>query len=113
MKSFKTGLPVAIWFLRLVIIPYIFHLYFNVVSTLNFHNISFYTGIGMFVFGVLLFAGGVFSKPGLTIVSGLIIFLISLYKAFISFNGIFDMFFVEQLIPAAIGFFFFSNGNDK
>jgi hypothetical protein len=49
----------------------------------------------------------------LTIISGLMVAIISIYKIIISFNGTIDHYLVWQLIPLSIGFYFFTNGNDN
>jgi hypothetical protein len=112
MKPLKSLKPFAIWMFRIAAIPIIFNLYFNSVSTLNFSTSVFYIGIIMFIAAILLISGGVFNKQGLTVISGLIISIISLYKIIISFNGIFDSFIMMHFIPFSIGLFFFSNGNE-
>jgi len=113
MKPFKSGKPVAIWLLRIAIIPIFFQLYFNSISTLNVQSSIFYIAAIMLFCSILILAGGILLKPGFTIIPGLIIFCISLYKMIISFNGIFDSYFTTHFVPLALGFFFFTNGNEK
>jgi hypothetical protein len=112
MKPFKSGKPIAIWMLRIALIPVLFQLYNTPISTLNYTSMAFYLGICMFVCGVLIIIGGIFSKPGFTIISGLLIFSISTYKIILSYNGIFDTYIAMHLIPISLGFFFFTNGNE-
>ena len=111
MKSFNGGKPVANWLLRISLIAILCVLFMSDVTTGNFRNLSFVIAVLALIFGALNMAGGVFSKPGLTILSGLIIFLLSLYKLVISFNGINNS-FALKLIPLALGFYFFAYGND-
>jgi len=113
MKSFKSGKPIANWLLRIALIPTLFHLYFTTISTLNFSNLSFYIALIIIAGGLGILTGGFFSMAGITILSGLVVFLLSIYKSAISFNGTFDMYFTSHLIPLAIGFYFFTNGNDN
>jgi hypothetical protein len=113
MKPFKSGNPIATWMLRIALFSLLFHIYFNPVSTLNFGNITFYLGLSMLLGGVLVIIGGLFSKPGLTIISGLVLFCISLYKIILSFNGIIDSYISIHLITMSLGFFFFTNGNEN
>jgi hypothetical protein len=112
MKPFNGGKPVANWLLRISLIAILCVLYFNIASTLNFRNLSFIIAILALIFGALNIVGGVLSRPGLTILSGLIIFLLSLYKLVISFNGRLDSYFALQLVPLSLGFYFFAYGND-
>jgi hypothetical protein len=113
MKPFKSGKPIATWMLRIALFSLLFHIYYNPVSTLNFGNIVFYLGICMLIGGMLIILGGIFSKPGLTIISGFLIFCISLYKIILSYNGIFDSYISIHLITSSLGLFFFTNGNEN
>lgn len=113
MKPFKSGKVIANWLLRITLGAVLFQLYFNVLSTLTFTNISFIIALAIIIFGILIIVAGVISKPGLTIISGLMVAIISIYKIIISFNGTIDHYLVWQLIPLSIGFYFFTNGNDN
>jgi hypothetical protein len=113
MKPFKSGKPIAIWFLRIATIPLVFQLYFTSVSTLNLQSTVFYISLTMILCSALIIAGGFVTKPALTIVSGFIMFCLSIYKMIISFNGVFDSYFTTHFVPLAIGFFFFTNGNEN
>jgi hypothetical protein len=113
MKPFKSLHFAATWLLRIALLAVLFRIYFYSLSTLNFSNLSFYISVIMILCGGLIIVGGLFSKPTLTVLSGLIISIISLYKLILSFNGIIDSFLVEHLIPLAIGFYFFTTGNDN
>jgi len=112
MKSFNGGKPVANWLLRISLIAILCVLYLNVVTTWNFRNLSFVIAVIALILGLLNMAGGMFSNNGLTVISGLIIFLLSLYKLIISFNGMLNSSFALQLIPLSLGFYFFAYGND-
>ena len=63
--------------------------------------------------GIFNFIGGMMSKPWLTIICGLIVVCISVYKIIISFNGSFDHLIVTHFIPLALGLHFVTYGNDK
>lgn len=112
MKPFKSGKPVAHWLLRIALMGILMVIYYNTLSTLNFSNFNFYLAGTMVLLGVLLFYSAAFSKSGMTIIIGLLIFLVSLYKLVISFNGTIDGYLVTHLVPLAIGFYFFTNGNE-
>jgi hypothetical protein len=113
MKPFKSGKPIAIWFLRIAIIPLVLQLYFTSASTLNLNSIVFYVALVMILCSALIIIDGFLTKPALTIISGLVIFCLSIYKMIISFNGVFDSYFTTHFVPLAIGFFFFTNGNEN
>ena len=112
MKPFYSGKTIANWLLRIALITILGVLYLNVVSALNFKNLSFIIGAVALGLGGLNIVGGLLSRPGITIISGLLISVLSIYKLIVSFNGLFDQFFVMHLIPLALGFYFFANGND-
>jgi hypothetical protein len=112
VKPFSGGKSVANWLLRIALAAMLCVLYFNVVSTWNFRNLSFVIAVAALIFGALNMAGGLFAKPGLTVLSGLVVFLLSVYKMAISFNGFFGDSFVLQLVPLSLGFYFFAYGND-
>jgi len=113
MKPFKSGKGLANWLLRIALVAIIYHLYSNTLLTWNFTSVSFLIALGVSVLGLLLFLGGIMSKPGLTIISGLLITFVSVYKIIISFNGILDHYLYIQFLPLALGFYFFCNGNDN
>lgn len=112
MKPFKSGKPVANWLLRIALMGTLTVIYYNAVSTLNFSNFNFYLAAIMLLLGVLLFYSAAFSKSSMTIIVGLIIFLVSLYKLMVSFNGSIDGYLITHLVPLSVGFYFFTNGND-
>ena len=112
MKPFSGGKSIANWLLRIALAAILCVLYFNVLTTWNFRNLSFVIAVVALIFGALNMAGGLFAKPGLTVLSGLIIFLLSVYKMAISFNGLFNDSFVLHLIPLSLGFYFLAYGND-
>lgn len=111
MKPFKAAVPLAKWFLRFALLFLILVLFINTLKTLQVKNISFYFATAYILFGVLLIIGGFISKPGLTVISGLIIFGLSLYKLIVNFGGLSDSGMVNFFILAAIGFYFFARGN--
>ncbi|HEY4788237.1 MAG TPA: hypothetical protein VIH57_19425 [Bacteroidales bacterium] len=113
MKPFKSAKGFANWLLRIALASILYNLYSNVLSTMAFTNLSFLVALAIVVFGFLLLIGGLMAKPTLTIIAGLGITLITVYKIIISFNGMFDHYLVSQLIPLAIGFYFLTNGNDR
>lgn len=113
MKPFKSGKGVANWLLRIALIAMLYHVYSNVISTWTFTNLSFIIAVVAILLGIMIIVGGVLSKPGLTIVAGLLLTLLSLYKMVITFNGNINQYLIAQFIPLAIGFYFFTNGNDN
>jgi len=111
MQPFKYGQVVAQWLLRLTLVLYLFLGNINGLSRINFESVRFYITLAFIIFSVLLLVGGFLSKPGLTVISGLVIFLLSVYQLVISFDGRIDVNLVLYLFPLSIGFFFLCQGN--
>ena len=111
MQPFKSGQVVAMWLLRITLVLYLFFNNIYSLRQINFDSIHFYIAFAFVIFAVLLLVGGFLSKPGITVISGLIIFLLSAYQLVISFGGRFDSSLVLFLFPLSIGFFFVCQGN--
>ena len=111
MQPFKYGQVIALWLLRLTLVLYLFFGNIHSLGHINFQSIQFYIPLGLILFSVLLLVGGLLSKPGLTVISGLVIFLLSVYKLVISFDGRIDVNLIICLFPLSIGFFFLCQGN--
>lgn len=113
MKPFKSGKAFANWLLRIALVLIIYNLYSNIISTWAITTLPFILAAITIAFGVLLIIGSIVSKPGLTIISGLAIAILSIYKIINAFNGNIDHYLIAQFIPLALGFYFFTNGNDN
>ncbi len=111
MQPFKSGQAVALWLLRITLVLYLFLDNIYSLRQISFESIRFYVSFGFVIFAVLLLVGGFLSKPGLTVLSGLFIFLLSAYQLFVSFGGKVDVSLVMFLFPLSIGFFFLCQGN--
>lgn len=111
MQPLKSGQVVAIWLLRITLVLYLFFDNIYGLRQINFDSIRFYLAFGFVIFAVLLLVGGFISKPGLTVISGLFIFLLSTYQIFLSFDGKIDAGLILYLFPLSIGFFFLCQGN--
>lgn len=113
MRPFKSGKGLAIWLLRIALLLSVFSLYSNIISTLAFTSSAFMFAAILVILSVLLVIGGLINKPWLTVISGLIISLFTIYKMFVSFNGSVSHYVVFQFFTLAIAVFFFTNGNDN
>jgi hypothetical protein len=111
MQPFKSGQVVAMWLLRITLVLYLFLSYVNRLSPISLESIRFYVSFAFVIFSVLLLVGGFLSKPAITVLSGLIIFLLSAYQLVISFSGKIDVGLVMYLFPLSIGFYFLCQGN--
>lgn len=111
MKPFKATTKLANWLLRIVLIINIYNLHFNHFLNFQFTELSFYVSAFLVIFAALLFVGGFFTKPDLTVVSGLIIFLVSLLWIIIHYHGALNNLMMLHLMMTTIGFYFLSAGN--
>ncbi len=113
MKPLKTTTPLARWLLRLSLAVFVFFAYFGTFRNFEFNNLEFYFAAIYVIFGTLLFVGGFLSNSSMTVISGFIIFLLSVYLLIKSFSGDIGEHLLGYLLPASIGFFFLSTGNDN
>jgi hypothetical protein len=114
MRAMKGAIPLANWLMRFSLITFIFALFFDVIDTWNFSDLNYLISFGFVAASVLLIIGGFFASNSLTVLSGILIFLLSV--GIIVFNyidtGSFAKSILIYLMPAAIGFYFFARGNN-
>lgn len=115
MKPISAALPVANWIFRGSVLIYLILLYFDKIIVVNFRN---FVDVMFFVYvlsGLLLFIGGFLSKPTLSIISGIVLFLCTLY--FMAINLPLDLTkvqitsFLVYLWPAGVGLYFAGSGS--
>ncbi|MDD4576137.1 MAG: hypothetical protein PHI36_06900, partial [Bacteroidales bacterium] len=86
--------------------------FYEIVKTFNFESVYYLVILLFFVFGVLLFAGGFRKNASLTIIAGLMVFLISIFFIARGYHGlILDKNLIVYIFPASVGLFFLSKGN--
>lgn len=110
MKPLKSFSGFASWLMRIAVLLIVFAAFFNTFMAFGIKELSFYIAAGFMVFGLLLFIGGFVSKPTLTVVSGLILFLLSGLKAYWAFNGI-TAEFAQWVLMGSVALSFLANGN--
>jgi len=109
MEPVKSFLPFAKWLLRIALALLIYIRYFDLVETLKFDSAAYFISALLLIFGVLVLIGGFNKKSDLTVISGLLIFLLALIMVFVdgfSFNRLLIHFPVS-----AMGFYFMARGN--
>lgn len=112
MKPFRPVTSLAKWLLRIAIFAQAVISYFHIAQNFNFQSFTFYIAALFIIFSALLIIGGFFSKHSLTIISGLGIFLLSLYELFHVYEGSFlEQDFLIYFMMGALGLFFISQGN--
>jgi len=113
MKPIKGLIPFAIWLIRLAVLFFVFNDFFRPLKTFDFTSIRFYVAIAFYLFAFLLLIGGFMKKPSITVLSGLMLFLASVYEIIIrSSSGILSE-IAQFSVIATISFYFFTAGNKK
>jgi hypothetical protein len=113
MKPFKSGAILAAWLLRVMLLWFIYRNYFQSFSAFDFQHFSFYISVAYLLFGLLLLIGGFMQKPTLTVISGLAIFIIPIVQIIKAFPEELGNVLLLYLIPLAVGFYFFTGGNNN
>lgn len=111
MKPFKVGQPIAHWLLRLTLAAYLLLQNFEKFYPINLQSTEFYIAAVLGLFALALLLGGFLTKPTFTVVSGLGITVISAYLFIKSFDGMVTYTSITNIMPAVLGFYFFSRGN--
>ena len=113
MKPLKRGKPLAGWLLRITLAGFIVLIYFHTVQTFNFRAPEFYISLIYLLLGAMIMIGGLLNTQGLTVVSGLLIFIFSVYFLIVSFKGAVDFHWMNRFMLAALGFYFMTTGNNN
>ena len=112
MKPLKTTIPLSRWLLRICLAAFVFFTYFDTFIEMSFNGLGFYFAALYIIFGALLIIGGFLPKHSMTVISGLVIFILSVYQLIKSFSGEINEYLLVYLLPASIAFFFLSTGNN-
>ena len=110
VNNYKTGLPLATWLLRISLLAFIVIGYLGALKSFDFSK-DFIIAALYILFAVLLFIGGFLTRPGLTVLSGLLICGFSIYIMIRTYSGAIDTTFVTYFLIASIGFYFLTQGN--
>jgi hypothetical protein len=116
MKPITVALKIANWLFRGSILIYLLLFYFDKIVVVNFKN---FTDVLFFVYvlsALLLFIGGFLSKTTLTIISGVLLFLCTMYFMVLDFPRDLTsrtqiMAFLIYTWPAGVGLYFAGSGN--
>jgi hypothetical protein len=113
MKPFKSGAILAAWLLRITLLWFVYVNYFGTFPGFDLKAFVFYVHTGYILFAVLLLAGGFMQKPGLTVLSGLAIFILPVAQLIREFPDEPAEVLLLYLLPLSIGFYFFTGGNNS
>ncbi len=116
MKPITVALKAANWLFRGSILIYLLLVYFDKIIVVNFKN---FNDVLVFVYllcAILLFIGGFLSKPTLTIISAVLVFICTMYFMVLDFPS--DITSKPQIIsfliytwPAGVGLYYAGSGN--
>lgn len=111
MKPIKTLLPFSRWMLRILVLAWLIMHNVSTIQGLDVHNPNFYIALGFVLFGLLLFAGGFSSKPGLTVISAIFLALLFIYKIYLNFIPEVTESQVISFMFLSISIYFLSSAN--
>ena len=110
MKPLKNMTGLAAWLLRISLLIMVMALFSDSFMKFELDSLNFYFATAFIVFAVLLFAGGFFSSP-LTVTSSLVLFVLSVIKAILAFDGELSLAFVCWVLIASVCTYFITHGN--
>jgi len=113
MKPFNSGAVLAAWLLRVLLIWFVYLNYFEAFTNFDFKDFDFYIQAAYLLFAVLLLAGGFMKTESLTVLSGLGLFILPIIQLIRVFPADMAEALLLYLIPLAIGFNFFTSGNNQ
>lgn len=113
MKPIKSLLPLAIWLMRIGLIIFAYTHYFDTIKNFDYENLNFYVALLFSIFSALIFITGFVAKPTITVISGLVLAIISIYNLVKLFDSGITTSFSVFIIITGIAFFFLSNPASK
>ncbi|MCF8332105.1 MAG: hypothetical protein K9H84_06605 [Bacteroidales bacterium] len=112
MKPAKSLFPVFLWIVRIAVVFAVYVRFIGLIRSFETDEWSFYIAAAFGLFAVLLLLGGFSRKHNLTIISGLIIAVLSVYQMIQLGFGIGQSMAFYGLMTS-IGLLFVSLGNKK
>ena len=99
--------------LRITLVWFVYKNYLYTFADFDLESFSFYLSAAYLLFTVLLIAGGFMQKPGLTVISGLFVFILPVVQLIRVFPKDLADVLLLYLIPLSVGFYFFTGGNQN
>lgn len=113
MKPIKSLIPLSVWLMRIGLVLYAYHAYFKTFTRFNLNQLNFYLASLFLTFSAVLFITGLKKSTTLTVISGFVITIISIYNIVgIIEKGINTTLILNFLI-ASIALYFLSNTEGK
>ena len=111
MKPFKSGAVIAAWLLRITILFFVYEHFFKGFPGFDLKSFTFYVHSLYILSSVLLLVGGLIQKPALTVLAGLVIFVLPIVQLIHFFPKDILSDIMLYLLPLSAGFYFFTAGN--
>jgi quinol-cytochrome oxidoreductase complex cytochrome b subunit len=109
MEPIKGFMPIARWLLRLSLGIIVYKYFFDTFLTFSFNNLNYFMALLFIIFTVLLIVGGLLKKNATTVISGMVIFILSIALIFMGQVNLDKV--LTYFLPATIGFYFMAAGN--
>lgn len=113
MEPIKALLPVSVWLMRVGLILYAYVEYFKTFTKFHLDQVGFYIASFFLVFSAIIFVAGFTKKTTLTVVSGFVITLISIYNIISNIDKGLDNSLILNILIAGIAIYFLSNPTSK
>lgn len=110
MRPIKSLSPFSGWLLRLGLMFMVGLLVWPALKLFHFTSLHSVVTAAFALFAALVFIGGFMNKHTLTMLSGLALFLLSVWHLYWNFRGI-SINFAAYALTGIIGLHFFINGN--
>ncbi len=113
MKPIKSLLPLSIWLMRIGLLMFAYTQYFETIKDFNYESLTFYIALLFCIFSVLIFITGFIEKPTITVISGLVLAIISIYNLVKLFEGGVSQTMSIFILISGVAFYFLANPASK
>ncbi|PLX22541.1 MAG: hypothetical protein C0597_02365 [Marinilabiliales bacterium] len=113
MQPIKALLPVSIWLMRIGLVLYAYEEYFKTFSKFHLDKVEFYIAALFLIFSAIIFVTGIKKRSALTVISGFVITLISIYNVINTIDGGLDTGLILNFLIASIAVYFLANPGGK
>ena len=113
MKPLKSLLPLSIWLMRIGLLLFAYTHYFDTIISFDYENLNFYVALLFGIFSIFIFISGFVVKQTLTVVSGLVLTIISIYNLVKLFDAGVTSSLSVFIIITGIAVYFLANPSTK
>ena len=113
MQPIKALLPVSVWLMRTGLVLYAYEEYFKTFTKFHLDKVDFYIAAFFLIFSAIIFVTGFIRRSALTVISGFVITLISIYNIIDTIDGGLDQALILNFLIAGIAIYFLANPSGK